>query len=148
MEQSSARSWREEEELEVLELKEYIDAFRSSSDRARYVIFFITTVCLFILFGSWPATRWSSAYRDAQETRRIDAGREYDEKHPHPADDTPPPTDAEAMRERGEERERFIREKLVRGSRRRKTSSTVPGPSSCRNWVCRSTAKTLAISPV
>jgi hypothetical protein len=56
-------SFRKSPEYGVFQLNEYVQAFRASSDRARYVIFITTAVSLLMLIAAWNYHRWSWSRR-------------------------------------------------------------------------------------
>ena len=71
-------------ELQQLELSEYITAFKSSSDRARYVIYVNAVVSLLILICTWNTMPWSWAQKritTAEKGLRESLGREFDRLH-------------------------------------------------------------------
>jgi hypothetical protein len=113
---SAERSWvprretDEEEEMGVLEISEYIHAFRSSSDRARYVIFVITATALLILVGSWKSTRWSETQQlEVSQTAAL--ANDFEREQPRPSG-PPPATDAEAEAQREKAKAQYIAERL------------------------------------
>lgn len=71
-------------ELQQLELSEYIAAFKSSSDRARYVIYVNAIVSLLILICTWNTMPWSWAQKritTAERGLRESLSREFDRLH-------------------------------------------------------------------
>lgn len=82
------------DEVQPLEIQEYISAFKSSSDRARYIIYVNVIISLLLLVGTWNTTSWSWSRRriaTAEAPLRAEYLSDFERRHPPPGAVTPAP---------------------------------------------------------
>ncbi|HEY0160913.1 MAG TPA: hypothetical protein VGF28_26755 [Thermoanaerobaculia bacterium] len=70
MDMSVLDQLRNSPDFGVFQLGEYIHAFRSSSDRARYVIFVTTAISLLMLISDWNYLNWSWSRRATERYKQ------------------------------------------------------------------------------